>query len=176
MLITQLFLSLHRALRIEDYCDIGQSLIFLSASMHPLVTDLLPNKPLLWCWIWQLLFVWCDPRKQRHSASMCRFTSYHILRHKYPSKTQRIDAVWDNYQAENNLKSLTQWGWQKDGSSTWQPLWSTLSDASMACSILLHCGCLKAYTGRCKCNRAGVRCTALCKCEGGCVNSVGDNR
>ena len=24
-------------------------------------------------------------RKQRHSASMCRFISYHILRNKYPS-------------------------------------------------------------------------------------------
>jgi len=32
-------------------------------------------------------------------------------------------------------------GWQKNGTSTWQPLWSTLSDASVACSILLHCGC-----------------------------------
>ena len=52
--------------------------------LNALVTHLLPNKPLLWCWIWQLLFVWCDPRKQRHSASMCRFTSYHILRPKYP--------------------------------------------------------------------------------------------
>ena len=64
------------------------------------------------------------------------------------------------------------WGWQKDNTSTWQPLWTTLDDASVACTTLLHCGCNKACTGRCKCNRAGVRCM-LCKCEGGCFNNEG---
>jgi len=63
------------------------------------------------------------------------------------------------------------WGWYKDDSNKWQPLWTTLNDASMACAILLHCTCRKSCTGRCKCNRAGVKCTALCKCEGGCVNN-----
>ena len=76
--------------------------------------------------------------------------------------------------AKQEIPDFNEWGWHKDGNSSWQPLWTTLSDASVACAILLHCGCLKACAGRCKCNRAGVRCTALCKCEGGCVNNDGD--
>ena len=32
-----------------------------------------------------------------------------------------------------------------------------------------------ASTGRCKCNRVGVRCTALCKCEDGVVINEGVN-
>ena len=73
--------------------------------------------------------------------------------------------------ARQEIPDFSGWGWQKDNTSTWQPLWTTLDDASVACTTLLHCGCNKACTGRCKCNRAGVRCTALCKCEGGCFNN-----
>ena len=62
---------------------------------------------------------------------------------------------------QQNIPDFSEWGWQKDGASTWQPLRSTLSNASVACSILLHCGCPKACTGRSKCNRAGDRYTAL---------------
>ncbi len=61
--------------------------------------------------------------------------------------------------AQQEIPHFSGWGWQKDNTSTWQPLWTTLD------------GCNKACTGRCKCNRAGVRCTALCKCEGGCFNN-----
>ncbi|KAL8561604.1 hypothetical protein ACOMHN_024839 [Nucella lapillus] len=77
---------------------------------------------------------------------------------------------------QQEIPDFSEWGWHKDGTNTWQPLWTTLSDASLACAILLQCGCLKACTGRCKCNRAGVRCTVLCKCEGGCVNNGGDDQ
>ena len=76
--------------------------------------------------------------------------------------------------AQKKIPDFSGWGWQKDNTSTWQPLWTrTLDDASVACTTLLHCGCNKACTGRCKCNRAVVRCTALCKCGGGCFNNVG---
>lgn len=74
--------------------------------------------------------------------------------------------------AQQEIPNFSEWGWQKDG-STWQPLWTTLSDASVACSILLHCSCIKACKGRCKCKRASVQCTSLCKCEGGCINNTG---
>ena len=77
---------------------------------------------------------------------------------------------------QQDIPDFSYWGWQKDGTSTWQQLWSTLRDASMACSFLLHCGCVNAWTGRCKSNRVDVQCTALCKCIGCCVNSVGENR
>ena len=74
---------------------------------------------------------------------------------------------------QQEIPDVSEWGWHNDGTRTWQPLWTVLSDASVACAILLHCGCIKACMGRCKCNRAGIRCTALCKCEGGCVNNEG---
>ena len=75
--------------------------------------------------------------------------------------------------AQQEIPDFSGWGWQKDNTSTWQLLWTTLDDASVACTTLLHCGCNKACTGRCKCNRAGVRCTALCKCEDGYFNNEG---
>ena len=75
--------------------------------------------------------------------------------------------------AQQEIPDFSGWGWQKDNTSTWQPIWTTLDDASVACTTMLHCGCKKACTGRCKCNRAGVRCTALCKCGGGCFNNEG---
>ena len=64
-----------------------------------------------------------------------------------------------------------EWGWQREDSGVWLPYWTTLQDASKACSILLHCSCERSCTGNCKCSRAGVRCTGLCKCESGCVNN-----
>ena len=72
------------------------------------------------------------------------------------------------------IPDFSEWGWQKNQVGNWQPFWTTLNDASEACAILLHCGCLKACVGRCKCHRAGVRCTVLCKCEGGCANNRSD--
>lgn len=75
---------------------------------------------------------------------------------------------------QQDIPDFSEWGWHKVQAADWQPLWTTLSDASDACAILLHCGCQKACTGRCKCSRAGVRCTVLCKCEGGCVNNSGE--
>jgi hypothetical protein len=81
---------------------------------------------------------------------------------------------WDKATSvQQEIPDLSEWGWHEDGTSTWQPLWTTLTDASVACAILLHCACLKACQGRCKCKRAGVKCTALCKCEGGCLNNKG---
>ena len=68
------------------------------------------------------------------------------------------------------IPDFREWGWQREDSGVWLPYWTTLQDASKACSILLHCSCERCCTGNCKCSRAGVRCTGLCKCEGGCVN------
>uniref|UniRef100_UPI00358EB952 uncharacterized protein isoform X3 n=1 Tax=Myxine glutinosa TaxID=7769 RepID=UPI00358EB952 len=66
-----------------------------------------------------------------------------------------------------DIPDFHDWGWHKDSSGGWLPFWTTLEDSSKACSILLQCGCVKSCTGNCKCCRAGVRCTILCKCEDG---------
>ena len=79
--------------------------------------------------------------------------------------------------SQQEIPDFSEWGWQRDDHSMkWIPLWTVLSDASKACSILLHCGCVTTCGGRCKCKRAGVSCSSLCKCEGGCINNeVGDS-
>jgi len=70
-----------------------------------------------------------------------------------------------------DIPDLQDWGWHKDSSGRWLPFWTTHEDSSKACCILLQCGYVKSCTRNCKCSRADVRCTGLCKCEGGCVNN-----
>ena len=71
-----------------------------------------------------------------------------------------------------NIPDPGLYGWQwNDRVIQWVPYWTDLEDASVACSMLLHCGCQKSCTGNCKCSQAGLRCTPLCKCEAGCTRS-----
>lgn len=65
------------------------------------------------------------------------------------------------------LPSPSDWGWV-DTDAGWQPLWTTLPEASQACYELVHCGCKKGCTGHCKCKKAALKCTALCSCSGDC--------
>ena len=61
-----------------------------------------------------------------------------------------------------------QWGWVRNGSdSEWKPLWTTLPEAARVCAELIHCGCKKGCAARCKCIKAGLKCTELCTCECG---------
>ncbi|KAL8620009.1 hypothetical protein ACOMHN_015291 [Nucella lapillus] len=53
----------------------------------------------------------------------------------------------------------------------WMPHWTDLPDVSEACSLLVRCGCAVACKGNCKCHRAGLHCSQLCKCQGGCTNN-----
>ena len=70
-----------------------------------------------------------------------------------------------------DLPNPSEWGWVEDDKKQWKPFWTTLANASEACAVLLNCGCLKACVGNCKCAKAGLKCTTLCKCEGGCINN-----
>ena len=66
----------------------------------------------------------------------------------------------------------SKWGWEwNDRSKIWMPYWTDLPDASHGCSVLLHCGCSVACKGNCKCHKAGIRCSSLCKCQRGCTNN-----
>lgn len=51
-------------------------------------------------------------------------------------------------------------GWVRGPTQGWEPLWTTIPQASESCQELLKCG------GRCKCIRAELPCTALCNCGG----------
>jgi len=68
------------------------------------------------------------------------------------------------------LPSPAEWGWSMADSGSWQPVWCTLPEASLICKELVKCGCKpdKGCSGRCKCLKAGMMCTALCKCGGEC--------
>ena len=66
--------------------------------------------------------------------------------------------------------ALYGWEWNKRLHS-WVPYWTVLGDASSACAMMLHCGCTTSCVKNCKCAKAGLRCTPLCKCEGGCTRS-----
>lgn len=63
-----------------------------------------------------------------------------------------------------DLPSPADWGWKKDQTG-WQPV---LPEASRSCSELIRCGCKKGCTGRCKCFKVALKCTALCFCSGDC--------
>ena len=66
-----------------------------------------------------------------------------------------------------DLPSPGQWGWQKEQTSDWRPLWTTLPQVEQACQELISCNCKLACQGRCKCFKASLQCTALCACGGG---------
>lgn len=64
----------------------------------------------------------------------------------------------------------SEWGWVRGPKQTWEPLWTTIPPASQSCQELVKCGCKseRGCTGRCKCARAELPCTALCHCGGLC--------
>ena len=66
--------------------------------------------------------------------------------------------------------SVYGWEWN-DRLLAWVPYWTDLDDASSACALMLHCGCKKSCSKKCKCAQAGLRCTPLCNCEAGCTRN-----
>lgn len=86
----------------------------------------------------------------------------HIKRASYQANCWNQPLI-----ADPKLPSPIDWGWRKE-STEWQPLWTTLQEASQSCYELIHCGCKKGCTGRCKCKKAALKCTALCFCSGKC--------
>ena len=78
--------------------------------------------------------------------------------------------------AQQEIPYVSGLGWQKDNTSTWQPLWppsTMLQWLVPLCCIVVATRLAREDALSSKCNRAGVRCTALCKCEGGCFNNEG---
>lgn len=71
------------------------------------------------------------------------------------------------YQAGFVWGSPSAWGWEKVGHE-WRPVWTLLAQAQDTCYELIHCGCKKGCKRQCKCTRANLVCTALCKCGGEC--------
>ena len=77
---------------------------------------------------------------------------------------------------ELRLPAPADYGYEFTRTEAWVHYWTHLENASIACSLLLHFPCSKAYKGRCNCCKGGLRCTPLCKCQGGCCNNQKWNR
>jgi len=60
-------------------------------------------------------------------------------------------------------------GWYKSD-TRWHPIWTTVPAAAVACRELIKCGCkaVPVCGKNCKCEKAGMACTALCQCRGDC--------
>ena len=77
--------------------------------------------------------------------------------------------VWGNvFCPDPKIPSPNHWGWKKTDCGIYQPFWTTLEEASKTCYELISCGCKKGCRTNCKCKKSGLKCTALCKCEGEC--------
>ena len=64
------------------------------------------------------------------------------------------------------LPSPLEWGWTNP--DAWKLFWTTPDEANNSCRELIRCGCKQRCTGRCKCVKASLLCTALCLCGGDC--------
>ena len=85
--------------------------------------------------------------------------------------------IWHGALArESRLPAPADYGWEFTRTAAWVHYWTHLENASIACSLLLHCYCSKVYKGRCKWCKGGLTCTPLCKCQGGCCNNQEWNR
>ncbi len=58
--------------------------------------------------------------------------------------------------------SHVEWGWMKGPANAWEPHWSDLRQASVSCLEFLKYGRVKD----CKCVKAELACTPLCKFRG----------
>ena len=80
--------------------------------------------------------------------------------------------VWgQTHVRDPDLPSPESWGWSKNPKLKWAPIWTLLPEAAMSCSELLRCGCKNECRGLCKCVRAHLKCTSLCRCSGNCEHS-----
>ena len=88
----------------------------------------------------------------------------HIRRAAY-----QAGHIWGQmFVACPEIPDAAEWGWKQTQTNEWKPLWTTEEDISSTCKELISCGCKKVCRGRCKCFKAALKCTELCKCGGHC--------
>ena len=65
--------------------------------------------------------------------------------------------------AQQSLPSPENFGWTKV-SQAWIPQWITVPEVSVSCRELIRCSC-KGDCSKCKCGKANLNCSPLCKCN-----------
>ena len=75
-----------------------------------------------------------------------------------------ITGIWTtSTKAEQTIPTPQGYGWNKELGS-WVPVWSTIPEVSRACRGLIKCSC-KGDCSTCKCGKANLDCSPLCKCN-----------
>ena len=73
-------------------------------------------------------------------------------------------GVWTmSTQTHLVVPSPQDFAWTKV-SESWVPVWMTIPEVSRSCSELVKCSC-KGYCSNCKCGKANLNCSPLCKCK-----------
>ena len=63
-----------------------------------------------------------------------------------------------------DLPSPSSWGWTKND-GVWVPYWTSVAPIAASCQELVKCGCRINCSGKCKCFKSGLSCSALCSCN-----------
>jgi len=111
-------------------------------------------------------------RRQLFAKTSCPLeslppTSDALLLHTKRAFHQTVHCWKQSLILQPRIYDPCNWGWSNED-GTYTPVWTTLQEASKICSELVHCSCKKGCTARCKCVKADLVCTALCKCDGDC--------
>ena len=80
--------------------------------------------------------------------------------------------IWNKSLSKQlGIPSPEDWGWVTDRGEGEElvPKWISLPPAVQSCSELIKCGCKKGCARNCRCKKAELPCTALCKCDGQCA-------
>ena len=73
-------------------------------------------------------------------------------------------GVWTmSTQTHLVVTSPQDFAWTKV-SESWVPVWMTIPEVSRSCSELVKCSC-KGDCTNCKCSKANLNCSPLCKCK-----------
>ena len=101
-------------------------------------------------------------RKQR-SYELIPPTQNALLQHAKRAAYQ-AGHIWGQCVLRDpELPCPSRWGWHKED-DRWRIVWTTMEPISKCCRELTKCGCRADCSGRCKCKKAGLDCTALCSC------------
>ena len=95
-------------------------------------------------------------------------TSSALLQHTKRAAYQAGHVWASSLDNHAQLPSPLDWGWETADTGI-KPIWTDIPEASKSCQELIRCRCKKGcLIARCKCLRAKLPCTDLCKCGGGC--------
>ncbi|XP_071792576.1 uncharacterized protein [Asterias amurensis] len=106
--------------------------------------------------------------KAKHTMEKIPPTQAALLQHSNRALYQA--SIWTtSLKSEQRAPLPEGYGWTKVASD-WKPVWSLIPEAASVCRELLKCGCQThpQCSRNCKCRKAGLSCTALCKCGGSC--------